>query len=193
MSFEPRHDAEGRRAGKVLIATDSGAHRASVSRFLANRGYSFVVADTVEETLAQLRTGGFELVVAAMTGEDADGMALMRRVREVMPGLPVIVLALGGAPIEPMHLDCATGLNHEIAKGPEGSTREVRGRLASLTARERQVLELIVAGRANKIIAYELNISPRTVENHRARVMEKLRATSVADVVRMALSAGLNA
>ena len=190
MSFDHRHDTGHRRAGKVLIATNNGAHRASVSRFLGARGYAFVVAETVEDTLAQLRAGGIDLVVAAMIGQDADGMDLMREVREVMPGLPVIVLALGGAPIEQIHLDCATGLNREMARTPQG---DARNRLASLTARERQVLDLIVAGNANKIIAHELNISPRTVENHRARVMEKLRAKSVADLVRMALGAGLSA
>jgi two-component system, LuxR family, response regulator FixJ len=177
---------EGRRRGKILIATNDAAHRAAVSRFLAGRDYSFVVAETVTDMLVHLRGGGIELVVAAMLGPDADGLELMRLVREMLPGMPVIVLALGGAEIDPLHLDCATGLNREVTQGQN----EVRSRLASLTARERQVLELIVAGRANKIIAYELSISPRTVENHRARVMEKLRAKSVADLVRMALSAG---
>ena len=59
--------------------------------------------------------------------------------------------------------------------------------LASLTPRERQIMELLVNGKANKTIAAELNISARTVEVHRARVMEKLNARSLADVVRIAL------
>ena len=58
-------------------------------------------------------------------------------------------------------------------------------KLASLTPRERQVLDLIVAGNANKVIAYELDVSQRTVEIHRARVMEKMEARSVAHLVRM--------
>jgi two-component system response regulator FixJ len=61
-----------------------------------------------------------------------------------------------------------------------------------LTERERQVLECLVSGKANKVIAYELDISPRTVEIHRAHVMEKMQARSLSDVVRLALAAGLN-
>jgi two-component system response regulator FixJ len=54
------------------------------------------------------------------------------------------------------------------------------------------VLECLVAGKANKVIAYELDISPRTVEIHRAHVMEKMQARSLSDVVRLALAAGLS-
>ena len=60
-------------------------------------------------------------------------------------------------------------------------------RISLLTERERQVLECLIAGKANKVIAYELDISPRTVEIHRAHVMEKMQARSLSDVVRMAL------
>jgi two-component system, LuxR family, response regulator FixJ len=64
-------------------------------------------------------------------------------------------------------------------------------RLASLTARERQVLEGLVAGKANKNIAFDLGISARTVEIYRANVMTKMDAASLSELVRMALSAGL--
>jgi FixJ family two-component response regulator len=65
----------------------------------------------------------------------------------------------------------------------------VRARLQSLTPRETEVLRLVVAGRANKVIAGDLNLSQRTVEIHRARVMEKMRAQSLAQLVRMVLAA----
>ena len=68
------------------------------------------------------------------------------------------------------------------------AVKEAQTRLAQLTDRERQVLDLIVAGKANKVIAYELSISPRTVEIHRARVMEKMAANNLADLVRKSLS-----
>ncbi|QCO18044.1 DNA-binding response regulator (plasmid) [Azospirillum brasilense] len=68
---------------------------------------------------------------------------------------------------------------------------EVLERLASLTPRERDVLQWLVEGKSNKVIAFELSISPRTVEIHRARVMEKMRADSLPSLVRMALSAGI--
>ena len=67
---------------------------------------------------------------------------------------------------------------------------EVDARLALLSARERQVLDGLVAGKANKVIAYELGISPRTVEIYRANVMTKMQANSLSDLVRMALITG---
>jgi two-component system, LuxR family, response regulator FixJ len=69
---------------------------------------------------------------------------------------------------------------------------DATARVGQLTERERQVLERLVAGQPNKIIAYELDISPRTVEIHRAHVMEKMQARTLSDVVRLALAAGVN-
>jgi two-component system response regulator FixJ len=65
----------------------------------------------------------------------------------------------------------------------------VRARIDGLSGREQQVLEKLVAGRPNKIIAYDLGISPRTVEVYRANVMSKMQAGSLSELVRMALSA----
>jgi two-component system response regulator FixJ len=68
------------------------------------------------------------------------------------------------------------------------ATQMTEQRMALLTEREKQVLDLIVAGKANKVIAYELSISPRTVEIHRSRVMTKMNARNLAELVRMVLS-----
>lgn len=65
--------------------------------------------------------------------------------------------------------------------------QEIRARLLSLTPREREVMQLVVQGKANKVIAGDLDVSQRTVEIHRARVMEKTAATSLAHLVRMVL------
>jgi len=70
---------------------------------------------------------------------------------------------------------------------PKSIDAELAARLESLTARECEVLELLVSGDPNKVIAYRLQISPRTVEIHRARVMEKMRARSLPELVRMAM------
>jgi two-component system response regulator FixJ len=68
---------------------------------------------------------------------------------------------------------------------------DIHDKLAALSNRERQVLEGLVAGQANKIIAFDLGISPRTVEIYRANVMTKMAANSLSDLVRMAMMAGI--
>ena len=66
---------------------------------------------------------------------------------------------------------------------------EVQGRVSKLTKREREVFDLVVTGKPNKVIAYDLGVSQRTVEIHRARVMQKMQARSLADLVRMHMAA----
>jgi two-component system, LuxR family, response regulator FixJ len=71
-----------------------------------------------------------------------------------------------------------------------GERNDIRRRLETLTPREREVLDLVVHGKANKVIAGDLKLSQRTVEIHRARVMEKMQASSLAHLVRMVLEVG---
>jgi two-component system, LuxR family, response regulator FixJ len=73
--------------------------------------------------------------------------------------------------------------------GNNGVVAEIVERLGSLTPREREVLDRVVAGHRNKTIAYDLVASPRTIEVHRARVMEKMGARSLSELVRKAIAA----
>jgi len=82
----------------------------------------------------------------------------------------------------------ASGRAERISPPPADLTR----RLAGLTPREREVLDAVVAGSSNKRIGLDLGISPRTVEIHRARVMEKMSARSLSELVRLSLAAGLD-
>jgi len=78
-------------------------------------------------------------------------------------------------------------------RAASGSTNEVRKRLATLSPRERELLAAVIEGKSTKMIADTLKISARTVDHHRANLMEKMHAANVADLVRMALEAGFNA
>ena len=75
------------------------------------------------------------------------------------------------------------------ARGRAAETKAAKDLLAALTPRERGVLDKLVQGRSNKVVAYELGISPRTVEIHRAHIMNKMEASSLSDLVRLVLTA----
>jgi two-component system response regulator FixJ len=140
-----------------------------------------------------------------------DGLELLRRLRLKGVTAPVIVITgHGDVPlaVEAMKLGASDFLEKPFddevllvaVKAALERTRETneRGalqaaiaeRLATLSPRERQVLDGLVAGQPNKTIAFDLGISPRTVEIYRANVMTKMQATSLSDLVRMSLIAG---
>ena len=150
------------------------------------------------------------VVINLQLGEDS-GLALLRRVKSMRLGTPVFMLSdrpqvdavvtamkLGAAdviskPIDTEHLLIAVreALRRDVhlgaAHGGGGRAIEVRG-FSQLTPREREVLQLITNGQSNKEAGRELGISPRTVEVHRARVMEKLGARNTADLMRIVLT-----
>jgi two-component system, LuxR family, response regulator FixJ len=140
------------------------------------------------------------------------GVELLRRLKSLEAAFPVIVITgHGDVPlaVEAMKLGAADFFEkpfeddallvavqsalgrreHDARRAAEKA--ETFQRIASLSARERQVLDGLVAGNPNKTIAFDLGISPRTVEIYRANVMTKMKAKSLSDLVRMALLGGL--
>jgi two-component system response regulator FixJ len=140
------------------------------------------------------------------------GIDLLKRLKRMTNSIPVIVITgHGDVPlaVEAMKHGAAdflekpfddelllrtvrSALNRQEKDGKREAERaEIFDQLAALSNRERQVLEGLVAGNANKIIAFNLSISPRTVEIYRANVMSKMAAASLSDLVRKALIAGI--
>jgi two-component system response regulator FixJ len=140
---------------------------------------------------------------------DMTGIELLRRIKSKSIGLPVIVITGHGdipLAVEAMKAGAIDFIEKPFAeeailkavraaeersrsKGEQSEgDAEITARLASLSERERQVLEGLIVGNANKIIAHELGISPRTVEVYRANVMSKMQAKSLSELIRMTLS-----
>jgi two-component system response regulator FixJ len=140
------------------------------------------------------------------------GIELLKHLGEMRVSMPVIVITGHGdvplaveamkigavdfleKPFEDEHLlgSVRSALNRSHQNAARDAKRaEVEARLATLTNREREVLEGLIAGKPNKIIAFDLAISSRTVEIYRANVMTKMAAASLSELVRMALVSGV--
>jgi two-component system, LuxR family, response regulator FixJ len=140
------------------------------------------------------------------------GIDLLRRLQELKIGMPVIVITgHGDVPLaveamkigaldfleKPFDDDVLLTSVRSALSRRDGETKrhteraEIDSKLAALSNRERDMLGGLVAGRANKQIAYDLGISPRTVEIYRANLMNKMQAGSLSDLVRMALIVGM--
>jgi two-component system response regulator FixJ len=196
-------------AESIFIVDDDPDIRDSLSMLLQSAGYatqSFESATSLLDSPAPETVG---CLIVDVQMPEMDGITLQKELVErrsplqviVMTGhadIPIAVGAMKAGAVdflekpfdEPVLLQSVRrALDRATSAGDH--VKEARGaaaRLALLTERERQVLDLIVAGKANKVIAHELSISPRTVEIHRARVMEKMDAGNLADLVRKALS-----
>ena len=140
------------------------------------------------------------------------GIDLLRRLKELGIGVPVIVVTgHGDVPlaVEAMKFGAVDFLEkpfddevllasvrsalrlHAGESRRQAERAEIESRLAALSPRERDVLDGLVAGSANKQIAFDLGISPRTVEIYRANLMDKMKAASLSELVRMALIVGI--
>ena len=195
----------------VHVIDDDEAVRESIDFLLRSAGLSVQTYDSAASFLdaAPTITAGCIITDVRMPG--LSGIDLLRRLQEMQIGLPVIVITgHGDVPLAVEAMKCGavdflekpfdddvllasvrSALNRsEESAAIESERAEIRARIAALTQRERDVLEGLVAGHPNKIIAFKLEISPRTVEIYRANLMTKMKAGSLSELVRMALVAG---
>ena len=199
---------------RIVVADDHQVVRAGFAELLGTRPDFTVVgtADDGAEAVRLCQELRPDVVLMDVRMPGMDGIQLLRHLRKKGVTLPVIImtghadvaLAVGAMKagavdfIEKPFSDdvllaaIAAALKQQGNSGQSVSeaVMQVRSRLGTLSEREKQVLEGLLAGLPNKTIAYDLGISPRTVEVHRASVMKKLNATSLSQLVRMALLAG---
>jgi len=197
---------------RVYVIDDDPAMRDSLDFLLDAAGLGvrlFDSAQTFLDDLADLEPGCI-LTDVRMPG--IDGMELLRRIQAGPRKLPVIVMTgHGDVPlaVEAMKLgaldfiekpfgdDRLIGMIETALAASETGAKndalsaDMAARIASLTQRERQVMQGLVTGQSNKAIAREYDISPRTVEVYRANVMTKMQAGSLSELVRFAIRAGL--
>lgn len=194
--------------GVVHVIDDDADVRQSLAFLLSTAGLAVRVHDSAVAFLKVLPEIGEGCVVTDIRMPGIDGLELQRRLGELKRHLPVIVMTgHGDVPlaVEAMKAGAVdfiekpfddeimlSAIRSALARHADDRERDARAamiqeRIARLSDRERAVLERLVAGKANKMIAYELGISPRTVEVYRANVMTKMQADSLSELVRMAL------
>ena len=212
MSTAQKHNSLNHNGATVFVVDDDAAMRGALEFLIKSAGLRVRSFDSALAFLGYYNAsmGGCLLLDVRMPG--MTGLELQERLQEQRLHIPVIIVtAFGDVPmavramqagafdfiekpfdgavlLERVHR--ALALDVESREKDE-YTREIDARLTTLTRRERQVMDLVVQGLLNKQVASELNISMKTVENHRARVMDKMSADSLAELVRMALAVGL--
>ncbi len=193
--------------GSICIIDDDDAVRESLRILLFAEGYQSCQFESADEFLMLESEPEVDVILLDIRMPGMDGMALHRKLVERGSRIPVIFITGHGdiplavaaiqrgafdfltKPFEDGELlskiDAAVSQHRTLVR-ELGLLEQVQEHYASLTARETDVMLNIVSGLSNKRVANKLNISPRTVEIHRARVMEKMEADSVASLVRMA-------
>jgi two-component system, LuxR family, response regulator FixJ len=197
----------------ILIVDDDEDVRDSLRALLESAGFEVRDFDSAKAILADGGLTDGACLIADIRMPDMDGLALQQELVQRKIGLPVIIVTgHGDVPLAVRAMKAGAVdfiekpfddelllqsikqalLQRKENRGQASLAETATARIRLLSERERQVLECLVAGKANKVIAYELDISPRTVEIHRAHVMEKMQAKSLSEVVRMALAAGIS-
>jgi len=196
----------------VCVIDDDEAARQSLEFLLKTADINVRTFESAKQFLQALPEISSGCIVTDVRMPEMSGIDLLRQVKRLNVGLPVIVITGHGdvaLAVEAMKIGAIdflekpfddglllTSIRTALQKDALAATHnaevaEVQNRLASLSTRERQVLEGLVAGKANKVIAFDLGISPRTVEIYRANVMTKMAANSLSDLVRIAITAGI--
>jgi two-component system response regulator FixJ len=194
------------------VIDDDEAVRESIEFLLRSAQLTVKTYESASAFLAVAPTINSGCVITDVRMPGISGIDLLRRLKELQIPLPVIVITgHGDVPlaVEAMKFGAVdflekpfdddvllasvrTALNRSEASAQlETERAEIRARIATLTNREHEVLQGLIAGHPNKIIAFDLSISPRTVEIYRANVMTKMKAGSLSELVRMTLAAGV--
>ena len=196
----------------IYILDDDEAVRDSLSMLIESAGFSVETFDLALAALDRCRELLPSCIVTDVRMPGMDGLEFQERLRADGVDVPVIVMTGHGdvrLAVRAMKAGAVDFLEKPFSddaivasiveaiekRHDQQPTKQVDpelvSRLENLTPREREVLERLVAGDPNKVIAYRLDISPRTVEIHRGRVMEKMRARSLPELVRMAIDIGV--
>jgi two-component system response regulator FixJ len=198
--------------GNVYVIDDDEAMRDSLNFLLDSAGYRVTLFETATSFLETLTRLEFGCVVSDVRMPGIDGIELLKRMKAASSRFPILIMTgHGDVPlaVEAMKLGAVDFLEKpfeddrltamiegairqaDTSARTEAMTQEVAARSASLSPRERQVMDGLIAGLSNKLIAREYDISPRTIEVYRANVMTKMQANSLSELVRLAMRAGL--
>ncbi|KGT79113.1 MULTISPECIES: response regulator FixJ [Bradyrhizobium] len=198
--------------GHVYVIDDDEAMRDSLNFLLDSSGFGVTLFDDAQAFLDVLPGLAFGCVVSDVRMPGIDGIELLKRMKAQQSPFPILIMTgHGDVPlaVEAMKLGAVDFLEKpfeddrlttmietairqaEPAAKNEAISQDIAARVASLSPRERQVMEGLIAGLSNKLIAREYDISPRTIEVYRANVMTKMQANSLSELVRLAMRAGM--
>jgi two-component system, LuxR family, response regulator FixJ len=190
----------------VYIVDDDQAIRRAMELLMRSVGLEFEIFHSGDDFLENHTNERAGCLVLDIRMPGLGGLELQEKLNEVGSTLPIIfITGHGDVPmaVEAMQKGAVDFIQKPFRdqelldrigealktdqerRSAREEQAEVQNRVDKLTNREHQVLDLVVTGKPNKVIAYELGVSQRTVEIHRARVMEKMQAKSLADLVRM--------
>jgi FixJ family two-component response regulator len=196
----------------VFVVDDYAPGRRSISRLLRTAGFDVTAFASAQEFLAQYDPQTLGCLVLDLAMPAVSGLELQNILAERGSLLPIIFLTAHGSvpksvqamkrgasdfltkPVHDEDLLAAVRVAIEkdrVIRREQGELSEIRARLTTLTPREREVLEYVVAGKLNKQIAGELGTVEQTVKIHRAHVMQKMRVQSVAELVRLTQRCGI--